>query len=230
MPAGTLGGAGGILPAGGEAAGGGGLSSDVSVKATSGMAGFALRLFTSLTSAVFGSETSKLQIFLDKLGTLVPALDIRPDQTQFPQGSAAAPSVSFQGNSVANGTGMFYSFALSGLVWAVNGIQVLIATTGGFTCQQDTALFTLGSISQGFIGLINTFNVLLGSTAGNAQLGVNGALATNATIGFVDFPTCAGAPSGTPSKTEAGHRSMIYDTTNHKIWFFDGTWKGVVIA
>lgn len=42
------------------------------------------------------------------------------------------------------------------------------------------------------------------------------------------FPARAGAPSGTPL---TGSASFVYDTTNHKLWVFDGgSWKGVVLS
>jgi len=59
---------------------------------------------------------------------------------------------------------------------------------------------------------------------------VGGALATTATTGFFYIPTCAGAPTGVPAATYTGLVPMIYDTTNHKFWIYDGAWKGVVLA
>ena len=54
-------------------------------------------------------------------------------------------------------------------------------------------------------------------------------LATSATRGFAYLPTCAGAPSGVPN-AETGCAAMVYDTTNNKIWFYNGSWRGVVVA
>lgn len=51
------------------------------------------------------------------------------------------------------------------------------------------------------------------------------AIATNATAGFLFLPTCAGTPSGTPT-TYTGRVAMVYDTTAHKIWVYEGgAWK-----
>ncbi len=52
-----------------------------------------------------------------------------------------------------------------------------------------------------------------------------GALATNATDGFLYIPTCAGAPSGVPS-AQTGTVAMVYDTTNNKLYIYNGAWKG----
>lgn len=59
------------------------------------------------------------------------------------------------------------------------------------------------------------------------------AIATNATKGFLYVTTCAGAPTGAPTNTSAGMTPIVYDTTNHKIWFYDhgtSTWKGVSVT
>ena len=53
----------------------------------------------------------------------------------------------------------------------------------------------------------------------------NQALATTATDGFLYIPTCAGTPTGVPT-TFTGRIAMVYDTTNHQFWFYDGGgWK-----
>lgn len=53
----------------------------------------------------------------------------------------------------------------------------------------------------------------------------NQALATAATDGFLYIPTCAGTPTGVPTAF-TGRVPMIYDTTNHKFYIYDGGWKG----
>lgn len=55
------------------------------------------------------------------------------------------------------------------------------------------------------------------------------ALATNATTGFTYMPTCAGAPTGVPTGY-TGTCATVYDTTNNKLWVYNGAWKGVVLA
>lgn len=67
-------------------------------------------------------------------------------------------------------------------------------------------------------------NLLTVTNAGSVVVG-NAALATNATDGFLYISTCAGTPTGTPSAF-AGRAAMIYDTTNHKFYIYDGGWKG----
>ena len=76
------------------------------------------------------------------------------------------------------------------------------------------------------------------TTGGTCRLTIDGngnivpgtaALATNATDGFLYLPTCAGAPSGTPTAF-TGRVAMIYDTTDDALYIYDGAWLHVHVA
>jgi hypothetical protein len=56
-----------------------------------------------------------------------------------------------------------------------------------------------------------------------------GALATTATTGFGFLPTCAGVPTGAPQALP-GFAPCVFDTTNNKLWIYNGAWKGVVLT
>ena len=58
---------------------------------------------------------------------------------------------------------------------------------------------------------------------GNVVMG-SAAIATTATDGFLYIATSAGTPTGTPT-TFTGRVPMVYDTTNHQFWIYDGGWK-----
>ncbi len=62
----------------------------------------------------------------------------------------------------------------------------------------------------------------------NVQVG-GGALATNATDGFLYVPTCAGAPTGAPTAF-SGYSPVVVDTTDHKLYFNDGSWEAILPA
>jgi hypothetical protein len=66
-------------------------------------------------------------------------------------------------------------------------------------------------------------DVLNGGTIGT------GSLATSATSGFGYLPTMPGAPTGVPV-VKAGYVPYVYDTSNNKLWVYNGAWKGVVLT
>jgi len=65
----------------------------------------------------------------------------------------------------------------------------------------------------------------------NVIMGI-GTVATGATNGFMFISNCAGTPSGTPAPAynPNGSTPMIYDKTANKIWFYNGSWRGVVVT
>lgn len=60
---------------------------------------------------------------------------------------------------------------------------------------------------------------------GNVAVDNGGALATTATGGFLGIPTCAGTPTGVPANVPTGSVAMVYDTTNNKLYVYNGAWK-----
>jgi hypothetical protein len=68
------------------------------------------------------------------------------------------------------------------------------------------------------------------SGAGDIVIGLTGIKGTTDTTGFFDITSCAGAPTGVPGGVPSGKIPMQYDTTNNKIWFYNGAWRGVVVA
>ena len=65
------------------------------------------------------------------------------------------------------------------------------------------------------------------STNGNIAFG-NAALATSATKGYVMIPTSAGAPTGVPADIPTGQVALHYDSTNNKIYVYNGAWKSTI--
>jgi hypothetical protein len=51
---------------------------------------------------------------------------------------------------------------------------------------------------------------------------------TKATDGFPYLPASPGAPKGVPA-AKPGFVPVYYDTANHKLWIYDGGWKGVAV-
>lgn len=56
------------------------------------------------------------------------------------------------------------------------------------------------------------------------------ALATNATNGFLWIPSSPGAPSGIPTPPYTGAIALTYDSTNNKLYAYNGGWKSVTLT
>lgn len=192
----------------------------------------ALELVNSLTTNTAGSEASKWVIKLLSAGSQVVALDIRPGQLLAPNAGSGAPSYAFA-DTDSTGHG-----PASGLYFDAAGNRVVIQAQGSgsfWDAAGPNIVSSLGSVRfnggsdairrigpNGDLQVLMTNDFVVGSAA---------ALATNATHGFIQIPSSAGAPTGTVS-LNTGKVAMEYDTTNSKLWVSagGGTWKGVVLA
>ena len=67
-----------------------------------------------------------------------------------------------------------------------------------------------------------------GTAAASTMLGTSAPAAT-ATEGFPYMPAVAGAPTGVPT-AQTGYSPFVFDTTNNKLWVYNGGWKGTVLA
>ena len=57
-----------------------------------------------------------------------------------------------------------------------------------------------------------------------------GVLPTTTTTGFAFLPTCAGPPTGVPLNPPAGYTPFIYDTTNNRLYSYNGAWRSVLFT
>jgi hypothetical protein len=85
-----------------------------------------------------------------------------------------------------------------------------------------TQITQFGSVGLAFAinGGTNSLSML---SSGSVVLG-SAAIATNATDGFLYVVTTAGTPTGVPT-AQTGRAALVYDTTNHQFWIYDGGWK-----
>ena len=60
-------------------------------------------------------------------------------------------------------------------------------------------------------------------TNGNLAVG-NAALETTATVGYFMIPSSAGAPTGVPADIPTGQVALHFDSTNNKLYVYDGGW------
>jgi hypothetical protein len=109
---------------------------------------------------------------------------------------------------------------------------------GGNLSTTNYARFGAGngslSITSTGMWLFPGFNTGIGGGFGCTDLivGNNGAQnATTATAAFLYISSCAGTPTGVPSKQAAGRVPLCFDTTANKLWaYLNGAWKGVALA
>lgn len=85
----------------------------------------------------------------------------------------------------------------------------------GVATAAGTMVDRLGIRSAGPVNILNNSGLTTASSA----------LSTSATDGFLYIPTCAGAPSGTPT-AQPGTVAMVYDTTNNRLLIYNSSWKG----
>lgn len=110
------------------------------------------------------------------------------------------------------------------------------AGTCGFRSLNSTNEWFEGLNYSGSIGggafevfdITNSHLRLAISVTGSVILN-DAALSTSATDGFLYIATCAGAPSGVPT-AYTGRVAMVYDTTNNKLYLYNGAWKSVTLT
>lgn len=89
------------------------------------------------------------------------------------------------------------------------------ATAVPFKLTVETAALTFKTVAKG-------------SAEGSFVIG-DAAIATNAIAGFLYLPSCAGTPTGVPT-TNTGTVASVYDTTNNKLYIYNGAWKSITLA
>lgn len=112
---------------------------------------------------------------------------------------------------------------------ATNNVYKYNATGAASAIELSSSSIDLKYVASGTAGNTATMsNGLSVTVAGNVIVG-SGALATNATNGFLYIESCAGTPTGVPT-TVTGRVATVYDTTNNKFYVYNGSWRGVTLA
>jgi hypothetical protein len=54
--------------------------------------------------------------------------------------------------------------------------------------------------------------------------------ATTQTTGFNWIPSAAGVPTGVPASPPTGNVPLYYDTTNNRLYVYNGSWRSVALT
>lgn len=128
----------------------------------------------------------------------------------------------------ANGTGGMGG-TVSGCTWWVNNNLATGATIGQRVRAHPSQSANLQEWTESG-GTAHVYVTAATSTKAASLVIGKGALATNATDGFLYLSTTAGAPTGTPTAV-TGSVPVLIDTTNSKLMaYIGGAWKGVALA
>lgn len=114
------------------------------------------------------------------------------------------PNVSM--NFFMQGGGTFFVTNSNGTIAQFQAFNITVT---------DSLLFKAGS---------STTNPSLATISGSSLVLGGGSLATNATKGFVQLPTCAGVPTGVPAVVTGGC-PLVIDTTDNRLYFYNGGWQ-----
>lgn len=167
-------------------------------------------------------------------------------------GSAAATVFGYGGNV---GTGLFFPAAKS-VGFAVDGGEAMRITSAGYlgigtaspaqllhlyaTSSPGMRIQNAGGKTWDILGFITGgsptgFEIRdVSQNAARFNIDTNGNLYGTAgtqamTAGFFYIPSAAGAPSGTPT-TISGRLPLYYDTTNNRLYVYNGGWKYTQLA
>lgn len=136
-------------------------------------------------------------------------------------GTTAGGLVGLLGGSASSGVGGAISISAGGSGGTnTNGADIGITASDGIGTNRGGTI-TLQAGSKG-AGSNEHGNVV---TNGQAS-----ARATTATGGFLTIPSCAGTPTGVPASIPAGNVALIYDSTNNRIYIYNGAWRMIAIV
>lgn len=90
------------------------------------------------------------------------------------------------------------------------------------------SMFT-GAIERAFALLNPSASVPSGGAVGNVLI-KNTARDYDTAWSQQILPTHAGAPSSPPTGVPAGYVATLYDTTNNKLYVYNGAWKSVLLT
>jgi len=193
---------------------------------TSGGSGFGSSIQPTVLAGansdiLYGIQSGPTLNVNSKTGVSAYALNVNPTFSNM--SGTTAVIVNVPANSNADATSNKYGIFTGAQTGAnLNNYGAFISAPSGASGNNRTLHLA---------GTGNTVNAYTLYCAGNGDVLLSDTtLATNATVGFVFLPQCAGAPTGTPTNGPSA-TPMVIDTTNSKIMVrIGGTWKGVTVS
>lgn len=180
------------------------------------------------------------------VGVTIDSVLLKDAGAQVGNGSAGAPTITFASdtdtglyrvgaNSLGISAGGTARLQISSNVTIPSGTNLVFGgndqkiTFGGLDCiLHDNTNTVLALNMSGASAVQADIRIDGGATGGAGHsdilIGASSLIATNATGGFLCIPGCNGAPSGTPANGGAGPFPMVYDSSNRRIYIYDGSW------
>ena len=184
-------------------------------------------IFVGTINNVEGNEDPRMRLYI--LGTVNDYFGM--EVINLGLGSVTtADFVAIAGTPISGNNGRFIDMGMAGPSWNDPSFAVFDANSGYvFTFADNLYIASGGTGTTGNIyfatGGLNNKNLIRGNIDANGNFFVGrAALATNATNGFFNIPSCAGTPTGTPTLT-TGLVPMVYDTTNNVFWIYNSGWR-----
>lgn len=199
---------------------------------------------TSADACLIWVTGNELQAARGDIGALIPfQASVVKAGTQFQSGSYA---MGVYNSGLAFGTTNFAAFANATchslfVCGATGGYDTAITRDAAGVMNQRngtnaqtfrvTRSYTDGSNYSWLTHKWNTSTAVIhaegAGTGSDGSVAFNdAALATNATVGFLMIPSCAGTPSGTPADIPTGQIPLVWDSTNLKLYAYTGgAWK-----
>jgi hypothetical protein len=210
-----------------------GASSDVKL-VRDGAAIFALKNSTTAqTARIYGTTTGPKYLSLSHDGTN-GIVDVAASSGHLTIGGNATNITASSVIVTANGAvgGPSYAFAADATSGFYFSTIIRVAVAGTLTYSfgstqffnaSDSGQYVLGASSDTAFKRVSG-SAIVTTTAGQIAV-ATAAKAAGDTTGYFCIPSTAGAPTGTPSPLPTGQIPLQYDSTNNKLYAYNGGWK-----